>query len=394
RWITPKEVSAFQFPDAYDRGPVLIASKVRASYYIRKDWLDRLGLSVPNGYAQLTEVVRAFTYRDPDQNGLRDTYGFAMPGGMALPQSFPYTFPQYMKNGILGVSYIDDDGYYRDGQSDPLLGQVVDDILAWSDAGLINPDWYNAKESDVGNAFALGKIGIFWTNHTQEWVLDSDPNSYYRQLKLAVPDAEVVPFNPYPNKPLMARTTPTVPWMIGKRTIEQYPEKARVISKIIDWLASEEGYLLTTYGQEGVHYSRKGQDIIITPDAYEREIGQKGNFLAVWKFLTPNETERLGLREVDPRLTERDRGILQTLDNYPVARGLGTLVLPPEGISIAEFRAVLLQYVLKMIFEDHSGANWPSYREKLMTDHKGLLIFKEYIRLMQAAGIDVKNEFQ
>ncbi|MDF2723173.1 MAG: transporter substrate-binding protein, partial [Paenibacillus sp.] len=37
RWITPKEVSAFQFPDAYDRGPVLIASKVRASYYIRKD---------------------------------------------------------------------------------------------------------------------------------------------------------------------------------------------------------------------------------------------------------------------------------------------------------------------------------------------------------------------
>lgn len=394
RWITPKEVSAFQFPDAYNRGPILVGRNVQASYYIRQDWLDRLGLSVPNGYEELTEIARAFTYRDPDKNGADDTYGFGMPGGASLPQTFPFTFPQFMKHGILGMGYIDEWGYFRDGPSDPLMGRVIDDILAWSDEGLMNPDWYIANESDVGSAFAMGKIGIIWTNNAERWVLDSNPNSYYRQLKRAVPGAEVVPFNPYPNKPLLTQQSATVPWLIGKRTIERHPEKAEAIVQIIDWLASEEGYLLTTYGQEGVHYSRQGQVITIHPETYEKEIGLKGNFLAIWKFLTPRESERLGLREVDPRLTDRDRDVLQKIRSYPLARGTGTLLLPPEGISIAEFRSTLGQYLLNMLLMERSGAHWSVYREQLMTEHKGRLIFQEYIRMMQAAGISVNSDFQ
>ncbi|MDF2723178.1 MAG: hypothetical protein K0Q59_2853 [Paenibacillus sp.] len=367
---------------------------MKASYYIRKDWLDRLGLTIPNGYEALTEAARSFTYGDPDGNGVKDTYGFGMPGGASLPQTFPYSFPQFMKHGILGMGYIDEAGYFRDGPSDPLMGRVVEDILAWSDEGLMNPDWFLAKDADIGNTFAAGKIGMIWTNDAERWVLDSNPYSYYRQLKRAVPEAEIVPFNPYPDKPLLTQQSATVPWMIGKWTVERQPEKARAIAKIIDWLASEEGYLLTTYGQEGVHYTRQGQVITIIPETYEKEIGLKGNFLAVWKFLTPRESERIGLREVDPRLTDRDRSLLRTISEYPLARGTGTLLLPPEGISIAEFRSTLGQYLLKMMFEDHSGAHWKAYREDLMTEYKGNLIFQEYIRLMQQAGIDVQSEFQ
>lgn len=48
--------------------------------FIRQDWLDNLGLDVPETMEELKEVAYAFTYNDPDQNGVDDTYGLAIDG--------------------------------------------------------------------------------------------------------------------------------------------------------------------------------------------------------------------------------------------------------------------------------------------------------------------------
>jgi len=42
---------------------------------IRKDWLDKLGLKVPTTTDEYLEVMKAFTFKDPDGNGKDDTYG-------------------------------------------------------------------------------------------------------------------------------------------------------------------------------------------------------------------------------------------------------------------------------------------------------------------------------
>ncbi len=42
---------------------------------IRQDWLDNLGLSMPETFDELYDVLYAFTYNDPDGNGVDDTYG-------------------------------------------------------------------------------------------------------------------------------------------------------------------------------------------------------------------------------------------------------------------------------------------------------------------------------
>ena len=52
--------------------------------FIRKDWLDRLGLEVPTTMEELKEVAHAFTYDDPDGNGENDTYGLAISGVSVL----------------------------------------------------------------------------------------------------------------------------------------------------------------------------------------------------------------------------------------------------------------------------------------------------------------------
>lgn len=48
--------------------------------WIRKDWLDNLGLEIPKTSEDFQKVALAFTNEDPDQNGQNDTFGFGMNG--------------------------------------------------------------------------------------------------------------------------------------------------------------------------------------------------------------------------------------------------------------------------------------------------------------------------
>ncbi|MEV4754220.1 sugar ABC transporter substrate-binding protein [Micromonospora sp. NPDC049559] len=47
---------------------------------VRADWRARLGLPEPKTWQQLADLGKAFTERDPDGNGKKDTYGFDIPG--------------------------------------------------------------------------------------------------------------------------------------------------------------------------------------------------------------------------------------------------------------------------------------------------------------------------
>ncbi|PWV98498.1 putative aldouronate transport system substrate-binding protein [Paenibacillus cellulosilyticus] len=47
--------------------------------WIRKDWLDNLGLQPPKTLDDFENVLKAFTENDPDKNGKNDTIGLAVP---------------------------------------------------------------------------------------------------------------------------------------------------------------------------------------------------------------------------------------------------------------------------------------------------------------------------
>lgn len=70
--------------------------KVPSSHvtYIRQDWLNKLGLKVPETLDEFTEVMRQFTFNDPDGNGQNDTYGLSAAG---------YTYLSFLM-GAFGAS--------------------------------------------------------------------------------------------------------------------------------------------------------------------------------------------------------------------------------------------------------------------------------------------------
>lgn len=46
--------------------------------WLRKDWLDNLGLEVPKTMEDLEKVLTAFVEEDPDGNGVDDTTGLTV----------------------------------------------------------------------------------------------------------------------------------------------------------------------------------------------------------------------------------------------------------------------------------------------------------------------------
>lgn len=49
-----------------------------SGFIVRKDWLDRLGLKEPQTIDDLFQVLKAFTWNDPNQSGKHDTVGLAL----------------------------------------------------------------------------------------------------------------------------------------------------------------------------------------------------------------------------------------------------------------------------------------------------------------------------
>ncbi len=89
--------------NTYESAPVM---------FVRQDWLDNLGLSMPKTMEELKAVAHAFTYNDPDGNGENDTYGLAMDGvdvltgGIGSFNGFFNGYGAYL--GPDGLAFIDD----------------------------------------------------------------------------------------------------------------------------------------------------------------------------------------------------------------------------------------------------------------------------------------------
>ena len=135
---------------------------------IRQDWLDNLGLQVPTTIDELTEVLRAFTEDDPDQNGLNDTYGLST-YGMHNIYSMNYLSTIFGAFGAApGQQYLlNDDGTVTTNViSDEYKAAVsyLHDIYA---AGYMDPEIFTNSNSQAYEKFATGKMGFWpcwWSN--------------------------------------------------------------------------------------------------------------------------------------------------------------------------------------------------------------------------------------
>ncbi|MBO9606347.1 MAG: extracellular solute-binding protein [Paenibacillaceae bacterium] len=383
-WTTDDEVKRYQIQNGFFRAPLPYMKRTYRIYYIRKDWLDTLGMKIPTTYDEYYNVIKAFTEKDPDGNGKADTFGFSTAGSGA---NLGYEWPEWANQKLLFPTFIENNSIV-DGTMSPKMETVLDQVAKLTADRLVDPDWYLNKSPQHIEKAIQGKVGVVMGT-TKDFALDSNAQGLQFRTKQINPKAEWQPFTMVGDTPLSNKLGPSYPFLIAKSVAEKDPEKVRRTVEILDWLAGEEGYMLTHFGQEGKDYTRDGKTITINADNFNNDVVKQGNFLKIWSFFTQEtvQPQVFGLSVIDPKETDRDRAIIKFLDEQPANNYIGTSLTPPQGFDLAGFRKRQNELFSKAIFEDKSGKNWPAYREELLSKYKASDLFAKYNEDLKKAGI-------
>ncbi|MDF2668530.1 MAG: transporter substrate-binding protein [Paenibacillus sp.] len=372
-WVTQDELKRYGVQNVFMRAPVIFNKEQYFSYYIRKDWLDKLGLKIPTNYDEMIEVMKQFTTKDPDGNGKNDTFGLTMAGnGTSIPKDFPEWYKYNRGPGLFveGTKFVD-------AGTSIQMTDILNDIKKTIALGVIDPDWFLNKPGTQWDRAAQGKAGIFYhSNRTAAF--ENAANSVQKKtLEVTGVKADWQPFHIENTNGASYQALPGTPFLFSAKAPAN---KIQRTVEIMDWLVSEEGFLLTHYGQEGIHYKKEGKKINLDPAAFKRDITDAGGFLDIYAGIAGNINmgpEPLGLELINPSETDRDRKILERVKQVKYAL-LGTNVSPVPGLDLSALRTQMNKYHTQIVFDEKDASNWPKYRQELMTKYSGKAIFDSY----------------
>jgi ABC-type sugar transport system, periplasmic component len=244
---------------------------------IRKDWLDKLGLSVPTTTEEFFEVCKAFTYNDPDGNGKNDTYGF---GGYVETDNTLRGYPGSRFFPIMGAFGVD--GLWNFDSTNPGLNiykaefyDMMVFIKRMCDEGVIDPNWLSYKKDDFRAAWKQGKFGIM-----KEQNAAYAAQSNYAPFDKNFPEGEWVICDPFkgPNGDASIGAYDMNFRIYAVSAKADKAGKADAICRLLEWMSSEEGYFLLGWGVEGVNYVRDAAGVPVAGDlgdnAYTGSVGQ------------------------------------------------------------------------------------------------------------------------
>lgn len=258
---------------------------------LRKDWLDHLGLEVPETLDEYIEVLRAFTHDDPDGNGKNDTYGFS--GQNFWDAVYPFL-------GAYGVQ-VDgflkqEDGSIKFGATMPEMKKVLGILQELYKEGVIDPRMpTNDSFSTTDQIFAAGKVGSMYMYNAY-----LNPSiSPYQSFKKQNPDGEYIAIPPIKGPDGFASDYPTPvspATFVAFTKVNQDPD---VSMQLLNEMNTPKTYQLISFGVEGKDYK-------ITEDGVMKSLN------------TPSQKDERGIGTYWP-MSRKDEA---NIENSPEVRKL------------------------------------------------------------------------
>ncbi|MEM7488155.1 MAG: extracellular solute-binding protein [Pseudomonadota bacterium] len=243
--------------------PYLPDGKYGRGYWIRTDWLDKLGLEVPQTVEEFEAVLRAFKTQDPNGNGEADEVPYfarqwpelirlvTLWDGRSSGSDTYHDF--YVDDGVVKHPYAGEG--YRDG---------ISNLAQWYADGLIDAEVFTRGSS--ARDFLLGEnLG----GATHDWFAST---SGYNKLSADIEGFEFTAMAPPASvsgqRIAEHRRIPIKPdgWAIGYQN--EHPVET---IKYFDFWFSEEGRRLANFGVEGEHY-----DMIDGKPVFKQEFLDQG----------------------------------------------------------------------------------------------------------------------
>jgi putative aldouronate transport system substrate-binding protein len=133
--------------------------------WVRTDWLKKLGLKAPTTAEELLAVADAFTNKDPDGDGKKDTFGLAINKdlfgtGFASLEGFFNGYNAYPN------IWLNKDGALAYGSVQPEMKTAVGVLRDMYKKGLLDPEFGVKDSNKVNEDVSAGKFGLmfggFW----------------------------------------------------------------------------------------------------------------------------------------------------------------------------------------------------------------------------------------
>ena len=248
-------------------------SVVPMAMFWNQEWLENLGLEVPETLEEYEEVLTAFVEQDPDGNGKKDTAGmaerafgavFGAFGLRCVTGGFPGFIVEEMQLGEDNVPFFP---YIR-----PEAKQALEVLNRWYEKGIIDKEFITGENHGgygwLSHSFMNERIGLTTAMpyHYFNYSTDvDDVNNQARclqEMKALNPDAKVVA-GPAPIGP--EGHSGTEAWSkVGRLTClttqgASDPRKVDAFLAILDAYYSDPEFMeLSNYGLEGKHFEKVG----------------------------------------------------------------------------------------------------------------------------------------
>lgn len=246
---------------------------MRTAVILRKDWLDRLNLDVPETVEDLYNVAKAFTEGDPNGDGKKDTYGLIIPKWPAgYATASPYDVIETWFGAPNGWGVVD--GKLKPGFDTPEFLKANQFVQKMINEGLVNPDFATLDSGSWNDPFFDGKGGIIIDVSSRGLDMltlfrEKYPDSYGDYVtmtgNLLGPDGK-------------RHSYPTIGYngflSISKQSVPTEDELDDILS-VLDKLSSKPGQILLNDGFEGKNFKvQGGYAVAIDPDSAANKVIQ------------------------------------------------------------------------------------------------------------------------
>lgn len=323
-------------------------------WYIRYDWLEKLGEKCPTNFDELLDLCIKINNADLDGNGVNDTY--------ALSGAYDTI---YGRNAFAGfyTAYgcsAPDTIMIKDGK--PVLTctteefkLALNEIRRFVDAGVVDPEILSNSNNTVLEKMATGKCGTCygaWCNYNKPAQVDIwkavDANANWARLENEIASEYGV------SGAYQSACGYDAVYAINADLVKE-PEKLEAVLKLFDYIATPEGDTLLSFGIEGVHYERDENGTIVKlpgmddlGHAYAIQfLGRQDMLYCMTKFALCADTIEYCANDIN------------------IIYHYGEFVEQPEGLNVADIKAYINEQVAAFIYGSKSMDEYDGFVDTL-----------------------------
>ncbi|MBD0383530.1 extracellular solute-binding protein [Paenibacillus sedimenti] len=296
--------------------PVVSPTNIyRIPVVYRQDWLDHLGLKIPENLSDFEKAMYDFSNKDPDGNGKKDTYGLSSEGMNVVFGAFgQIVFAEQLYFGVKDKRLVI-------GALEPEMKEALKYLHKWYKDGIIDPEFITGENKGgykhLSHSFINGKIGMTSMGNYYHWIQAGDykvinehgeevpVEATFNALELSLKNQHAkIGFGQPVTGPQGKSGSKAYAMLMNFTAIgtdaAKEPGKMEKILQILDYISAnpnQDEHLSMLYGVKGKHWKWVGKsndDIVILPP-FDKMVNYTNQIGANIGMTVPSKT--LGRRE-------------------------------------------------------------------------------------------------